>query len=121
MSGILNRMLNKIRKHKDFSKAGMILIHNGIVRKTTRDGKRVKGLKVEVNWDKVNKIIEENKKRKGIIDIIVEIIENKELKVGEDIMYILVAGDIRDNVIPVLEDVLNDIKSKATKKEQYFI
>jgi len=121
MSDILNNMIKRIKNHKDYLKAGMILIHNGIVRETTRDGKRVKGLRVKVDWQKVREIIDKNKKKKGIIEIYVDIIEDKYLKVGDDIMYILVAGDIRDNVIPVLEDVLNEVKSKATSKEQDFV
>ncbi len=120
MSNILNNMLKKFKNHRDYSKTGMILIHNGIVRETTREGKRVNGLRVKVNWQKVKEIIKKNKKRKGIIEIYVDIIEDKYLKVGDDIMYILVAGDIRDNVIPVLQDVLDEVKTKATTKEQDF-
>jgi molybdopterin synthase catalytic subunit len=41
--------------------------------------------------------------------------------VGEDVMYIVVAGDIRENVISALQDTLNTIKSTVTQKTQYFV
>jgi molybdopterin synthase catalytic subunit len=43
------------------------------------------------------------------------------LKVGEDVMYIVVAGDIRENVISTLQDTLNTIKSTVTQKTQFFV
>ena len=51
----------------------------------------------------------------------VEIAENKELEVGDDVMLLLVAGDIRENVIAVLSDTLNQIKSTVTQKTEYYI
>jgi hypothetical protein len=36
-------------------------------------------------------------------------------------MFIVVAGDLRDHVIPVLEDTLNAIKKRVTRKTVYFI
>ena len=36
-------------------------------------------------------------------------------------MLLVVAGDIRENVIKVLNDALNDIKSTVTKKIEYFL
>jgi hypothetical protein len=36
-------------------------------------------------------------------------------------MHLVVAGDIRDRVIPVLEDTLNAIKGKVTHKTEHFI
>ena len=45
----LTHLIDKIKKHPDYDKAGMILCHNGIVRSTSRDGRKVSGLKVRVN------------------------------------------------------------------------
>ncbi len=116
----LMSMIDTIKKHPDYDKAGMILCHNGVVRSTSRDGRKVSGLKVVVNQEKLKQVINEYKKRPGIIEIIAEITDNKDLSVGDDVMLLVVAGDIRDNVISTLSDTLNAIKTTVTNKTEYF-
>ena len=117
---ILAKLLEQIKKHPDFHQAGMILCHNGVVRGTSRDGRKVSGLRVVVDHQKLNRIIDSNKKIPGILEILVHINENKDLRIGDDVMYLVVAGDVRENVISVLQDTLNEIKSTVTKKTEYF-
>ena len=117
----LASMIAAIKQHPDFDKAGMVLSHNGVVRSTSRDGRRVKGLKVSVNHARLKQILAEQKRRSGIVDIRVEIAEDRDLTVGDDVMYLVVAGDIRENVIAVLADTLNQIKSTVTQKLEYFV
>ena len=114
------KMLDEIKTHPDFEKVGMILCHNGVVRATTRDGRKVKGLKVSVDHAKLEQILIEQSQKSGIVDIQVNIVENKNLAVGDDIMHLIVAGDIRENVISVLRETLDAIKTKVTKKIEYF-
>ena len=116
----INNMLDLIKKHPDFDKVGMVLCHNGVVRSTSRDGRKVKGLRVSVDHPKLKLIVSEQKQKPGILDIRVEIAENRDLAVGEDVMLLIVAGDIRENVIAVLTETLNHIKSTVTKKTEYF-
>jgi molybdopterin synthase catalytic subunit len=99
----------------------MVLAHNGVVRATSRDGRRVKGLRVKVDHQRLSRILAEQKKRAGIVDIRVEIAENRDLVVGEDVMLLIVAGDIRENVIGVLRDTLNLIKTTVTEKTEYCV
>lgn len=115
-----DRLLARMKKHPRFDQVGMILCHNGVVRGTSRDGRSVKGLKVAVDQDKLAQVIAENRQRPGIIDILVEINADRDLNVGDDVMYLVVAGDIRENVIAVLSDTLNAIKSSVTSKTEYF-
>ena len=115
----INRMLESIKQNPDFEKVGMVLCHNGVVRGTSRDGRAVKGLRVAVDHQKLAHIISEQKKIAGIVDIKVEIAENRDLAVGDDVMLLLVAGDILENVIAVLTDTLNEIKSTVTRKTEY--
>jgi molybdopterin synthase catalytic subunit len=115
------KTLDEIKKHPNFEKVGMILCHNGVVRATTRDGRKVKGLKVAVDHDKLEKIIIEQSQKPGIVDIEVNIVENKNLAVGDDIMHLTVAGDIRENVISVLKETLDLIKTQVTEKTEYFM
>jgi len=115
----INRILESIKNHPDFEKVGMVLCHNGVVRGTSRDGRAVKGLRVAVDHQKLAHIISEQKKIAGIVDIKVEIAQDRDLAVGDDVMLLLVAGDIRENVIAVLTDTLNEIKSTVTRKTEY--
>ena len=116
----INDMLGSIKKNPDFDNAGMILCHNGVVRGTSRDGRAVKGLRVAVDHQKLEQIVADQKKIAGIVDIKVEIAADRDLAVGDDVMLLVVAGDIRENVIKVLTDTLNLIKGTVTKKTEYF-
>ena len=114
-------MIAEIRRKPDFHKAGMLLAHNGVVRDTSRDGRRVKGLRVGVDHRRLEQILAEQRQRPGIIDIRVAIAEDRDLAVGDDVMVLIVAGDIRENVIAVLADTLNLIKTTVTEKTEYFL
>jgi len=116
----IGNVMQRIKKHPDFDKVGMILCHNGVVRATSRDGRKVSGLRVSVDHEKLERIISEQKRSPGIIDIQVEIAENRDLEVGDDVMILVVAGDIRENVIAVLTETLNSIKSSVTDKIEYY-
>ena len=116
----INKLLESIKQNPNYDKVGMILCHNGVVRGTSRDGRAVKGLRVAVDHQKLETIITEQRKIAGIMDIQVEIAEDRDLAVGDDVMLLLVAGDIRENVIKVLTDTLNLIKSTVTNKTEYF-
>ena len=114
-------LIEAIKQHPDYAKVGMILCHNGVVRQTSRDGRRVTGLRVSVDFDKLQEVIAENKKRSGIIEILVEIRDELNLEVGDDVMLLVVAGDIRENVIATLGDTLNAIKTTVTHKTEFFV
>ena len=114
----LEDVIKKIRLNKDYTKCGMILYHNGIVRETSRAGEPVKSLRVTVDWPAVNRLVEEQKQHKGIVEIIVEIYDDKTLSPGDDVMVLAVAGDIRPNVKQVLSDTLEAIKTECTTKEE---
>ncbi len=115
----IDSMIKKVKANPDYHKVGMILCHNGVVRRTTREGREVTGLSITVDHEKLDRLIASQKAKKGIIEVLVEIVENKDLDVGEDVMYIVVAGDIRDNVIETLTYTLNTIKTEITSKKQF--
>ncbi|MFZ2039939.1 MAG: molybdenum cofactor biosynthesis protein MoaE [Desulfobacterales bacterium] len=116
----LDQLLNQVKQHPGFDRVGMVLCHNGVVRGTSRDGRRTTGLEVSVNHHRLKAIVAAQKKRPGIVEILVEINENRPLAVGDDVMFIVVAGDIRENVIGALSDTLNAIKSSVTTKTEFF-
>jgi molybdopterin synthase catalytic subunit len=117
----INKMMQEIKNHPDFDRVGMVLCHNGVVRATSRDGREVKGLRVAADHEKLRQILAEQKQKPGILDIRVEIAEDRDLAVGDDVMLLLVAGDIRENVIAVLSETLNLIKSTVTDKTEYYV
>jgi len=114
-------MVDKIKKHPDYHAAGMILCHNGVVRGTSRDGRPVSGLTISVDNSKLKQVVDTYKQIPGIIEILVEIAENRQLAVGDDVMLLVVAGDIRETVIAVLNDTLNAIKTTVTSKTEFFL
>ena len=117
----INQFISAIKSHPNINRAGMILCHNGVVRETSRDGRRVQGLRVTVDRQRLDAIIAEQTARPGIVDIRIDIAEDRDLAVGENVMLLAVAGDVRENVIRVLEDTLNAIKTTVTQKTEYFI
>jgi molybdopterin synthase catalytic subunit len=114
-------MIDTIKKHPDYHRIGMILCHNGIVRGTSRDGRQVSGLTIVVDHKKLHQVINTYKQQPGIIEILVEIADNRRLSVGEDAMLLVVAGDVRENVIAVLDDTLNAVKTSVTQKKEFFV
>jgi molybdopterin synthase catalytic subunit len=116
----MTTMMDQIKNHPDYHKAGMILFHNGVVRATSREGQEVTGLEIVVDHQKLAQVISEQKKREGIIEILIHINEGKPLLVGDDVMFLVVAGNIRENVIGTLTDTLNQVKSEVTSKTQFF-
>jgi len=114
-------ILEAIRSHPDFHKAGMILVHHGVVRATSKDGRPVSGLTLSVDGNRLSEIIERARRYPGIIDVRIKITEKRELVPGDDVMIIAVAGDVRENVIPALTRTLNEVKQYVTQKSEHFV
>ncbi len=114
-------IIDEIRQHPEFDRVGMILSHQGVVRGVSRDGRPVSGITLEVDHDRLRHIVEAEKKSPGIIELIVKITDHTELSVGDDIMLIVAAGDIREHVIPVLERTLNAVKQTVTHKIEHMV
>jgi len=98
---------------------GMVLIHNGIVRGWSRkDRSSVEYVDVSPDNEKTETLRQEFEKKPGIYKIAVEA-KSGRLKPGDDLLFIIVAGDIRENVKPVLSELLDRIKSEAIKKRKF--
>jgi molybdopterin synthase catalytic subunit len=115
----LQEMVVAIKERPDFHKVGMIACHNGVVRATSRDGRSVRGLEIVADRDRLQRIVLEMKGCEGIIEVLVYLIEGYR-KVGEDVMLVAVAGDIREHVFPVLEETVERIKQEVTRKKEFF-
>jgi molybdopterin synthase catalytic subunit len=99
-------------------RVGMILIHNGVVRGRSRDdGQAVAQLQVQPDYQVIEDIRTSFQNRPGIFSILIEAREGT-FKPGDDLLFIAVAGDVRENVKPVLEEVLEEIKGRAMHKTE---
>jgi len=116
---MIEHWLEEIKKRSDFRDLGMILVHNGIVRSVSKEGKPVNGMHLAHDKEKLTRLLEELHKRDGICEIRVWINEGS-LKIGDDIMYALVAGKFRTYVIPVLEELVSRIKKEIVSEEEVF-
>ncbi|HDI79110.1 MAG TPA: molybdenum cofactor biosynthesis protein MoaE [Desulfobacteraceae bacterium] len=115
----IEQKISSIKKSPNYENMGMIAIHLGIVRAHSRDGRRVKGLKVKYKEDKIEKIVKDIKKMDGIFEVIVD--KNEAfLKVGEEVLLVMVGGDKRENVFKALEEAVDRIKSSACEKEEVY-
>ena len=115
----INRLLEKIRMHPDAHKMGMIASHLGIVRGSSRNNRKVIGIEVDYDLDAINDIIRDIKKLPGIFEVMVEI-NNGQLDVGDEILFVAVGGDIRENVFHALIKAVDLIKERASQKREIF-
>jgi len=116
----ISKTIAQLKSRADFSEhVGMLLIHNGTVRSWSRkDRSVVKSIEVLPDHEKMRSIRDDFMQREGIYEIIVEANEGM-LKPGDDLLFIIVAGDIRENVKPVLAELLDRIKSEAVRKREF--
>jgi len=112
---MVEQWIKDMKMRSNFEDLGMILVHNGIVRATSKDGKPVKGMHLYYDREKLSHLLDELSKRDGIVEIKVWINEGL-LKIGDDIMYALVAGKFRTSVIPVLEELVSRIKKEIVSE-----
>jgi len=105
-------------REKAGSDTGMILIHNGIVRNSSRDGRPVKSIEVKVDRGKLSRVLTDARKLTGITAAEAEIQEGR-LGVGEDIMLLGIAGSTREHVITALASTLDRIKKGVTRKQEF--
>jgi Molybdopterin converting factor, large subunit len=115
----ITKVIAEMKKEPGFSEnVGMVLVHNGVVRGWARkDHKPVTGIEVAVDEHKVEVLREEYSQKPGIYKILIECRSGK-LNPGDDLLFIVVAGDIRENVKPVLSELLDRIKAEAVTKTE---
>ena len=116
----LEHLIAEVKAHPHIGRAGMILCHNGIVREFARaDGRTVTGMKVAANHSTIEHIREWAGSQPGIVAVAIEAMEG-ELRVGDDLLYIVVAGDVRENVFQVTRETLERLKAEGVQKTEYY-
>ncbi|HZK18252.1 MAG TPA: molybdenum cofactor biosynthesis protein MoaE [Clostridia bacterium] len=110
--------LREAKSAPNSSQSGMFLIHNGVVRQTPKsyaregidDGSLVTGMDFTYDAVKVDAAIVKTRGMKGINYVRVWL-NNGHLKVGDDMMCVLIGGDIRTNVANAMEYLVGKIKN----------
>jgi molybdopterin synthase catalytic subunit len=116
----LDGLIAGMKKRPEIANAGMILCHNGIVRKSDRSGaKRVHALKVVVDRAAIDQIRSWGESQPGIVGVAIEALEG-EFHVGEDLLYVVVAGDFRENVFAVTREIVERIKAGGVHKTEVY-
>ena len=116
----IDAWLKEAKAHESAPKIGMYLTHNGTVRQTAKakvrfgaeDTKEVTGMLFSYDKEKVNAVIADTYKLEGIYYIKVWLNEGK-LKMGDDIMYVLIGGDIRPRVVDALNYLVGRVKNEC--------
>lgn len=118
-------LINNARRSSNCEKTGAIALFIGITRGETLEGKKVKKLKLEAYEEKANEILDnicdDLSKKQGIVDVQIHHLLG-EFEVGEDLVYVLVAGSHRTDVFPVLREAVERYKSETPVfKKEYII
>ncbi|AET67752.1 molybdopterin converting factor, large subunit [Desulfosporosinus orientis DSM 765] len=122
----MDEWLKEVKADPRALQEGMFLVHNGVVRQTPKakvrqgidDGSMVKGMEFAYDAAKVDAAIAETNKMDGIFHVRVWLNEG-QLELGDDIMYVLIGGDIRPHVVDALQFLVERIKSQCvTEIEQ---
>lgn len=117
----LKDLINNVKKQPGFEKAGAMATFVGVVRGMSVSGK-VHRLELQAYEEKADEVLvqicDDLKKKPGIVDVQIHHLVGK-FKVGEDLVYVLVAGAHRQQVFPVLEEAVERYKKEAPifKKE----
>jgi molybdopterin synthase catalytic subunit len=110
-------LVDKIKRETDPARVGMIACHNGVVRGTTRAGEPAEYLDIDVDTEAWERVLNKMRREPGIAAVEARLFTGRR-EIGDDVLLIAVAGDIRENVLPVLEKTLNGLKKEAVLKSE---
>ena len=122
-----DKWLEDARAHESAPKIGMYLVHSGVVRQTSRAQVRegaegtlpVKGLEFGYDADRLEAAVAETYKLPGIYYIRTWLASGR-LEAGDNIMYVLIGGDIRPNVTAALDYLVGRIKDECVTEREIF-
>ena len=123
----LDQWLAEAKKEACAADCGMFLFHNGVVRRSARakvregveDAPEVKGMRFSYDAEKVEKAKAAALAMPGIRYVRVWLNEGA-LALGDDIMLVLVGGDIRPHVIDALQALVGEIKTRCVVEKELY-
>ena len=116
----IDAWLQEAKSHESAPKIGMYLTHNGTVRQSAKakvrygaeNTKDVTGMLFSYDQEKVDTVVADTYKMEGIYYIKIWLNEG-QLQMGDDIMYVLIGGDIRPRVVDALQYLVGRIKNEC--------
>jgi len=123
----LDTWLREAKALPDAPENGMYLFHNGVVRAAPKAVVRlgeervqdVGGMLFSYDEEKVAAAIERAKRMPGIFHVRVWL-NSGCLELGDDIMLVLIGGDIRPRVIDALQSLVGEIKSHCVVEQEIY-
>lgn len=127
VSPSMDAWFKEAKAHESSEKIGMYLTHNGVVRKSAKakvragetDAKDVTGMWFSYEQEKVAKAVQETYEMEGIYYIKTWLNEGM-LSVGDDIMYVLIGGDIRPHVVDALQFLVGKLKKECVEEKEVY-
>ena len=121
----LDQWLREAKAEEDAERCGMYLAHNGVVRRTAkaqvRQGQEnapaVKGMVFSYDREKVEAAIDRTRQLPGIHHVRVWLNQG-QLSLGDDIMLVLIGGDIRPHVVDALQSLVGTIKNECVVERE---
>ena len=121
----IDAWLKEAKAHESAPKIGMYLTHNGTVRQTAKalvrhgaeDTQAVTGMEFSYDAAMVDAVIADTYQMEGIHYIKVWLNEGM-LELGDDIMYVLIGGDIRPRVVDALQYLVGRIKNECVIEKE---
>ena len=123
----MDQWLQEAKKDPQAASCGMYLFHAGVVRQSARacvrEGEKdvppVAGLTLSYEEAKVSEAVKRAQEMPGIH--YVRVWPNQgELEVGDDMMRVLVGGDIRPHVVDALQALVEEIKTNCVNEKETF-
>lgn len=113
-----SQWLREARADADAARCGIYLFHNGVVRRTAADAQArqadgdrpVSGMRVSFDAARVEEAVRRARGMDGVHYVRVWINEG-ELAVGDDILLVLVGGDIRSRTADALSALTEELRS----------
>ena len=123
----MDAWIKEAKEDKSAPECGMYLFHNGIVRQSAKAKVRqgdisasdVKGMVFSYDKEKVEEAVENTQNMPGIGYVRVWLNEG-QLEIGDNIMLVLVGGDIRPHVVDALQSLVGELKNHCVKEEELF-
>lgn len=123
----MDAWLAEAKAHESAKNIGMYLTHNGVVRETARAQVRegaeetmpVTAMEFSCDPAKVEAAVADTYRFPGIYYIRTWLAEGR-LQTGDDIMYVLVGGDIRPHVVDALQYLVGRIKDECVTETEIY-
>lgn len=129
----MDQWIKEAGQDENASLCGMYLFHNGVVRSTARAkvrGQEVKdrdssrdravtGMVFDYDPEKVDHAVAAARRLPGIYYVRVWL-NRGQLEPGDDIMLVLVGGDIRPHVIDALQSLVGELKNHCVTEQEIY-